>query len=303
MTMKHTFDVAVIGNVGIDTNVYLNSADIDFNVEGNFTENIDYVGQAGGYTSRGYAQLGKQTAFIGYVGDDYNGQFIREEFLKDKIDATGMFTDPAGTSRSINIMYQDGRRRNFYDGKSHMTLHPDMDICSSILSHTKLVHFHIPNWARDLLPVARQSGATIACDIQDVVSIDDPYRHDFIQYADILFFSSANHEDPSLLIKAFAKINPKCIMIAGMGNKGCALGTEKGVEFFDIVDNTIPVIDTNGAGDGLAVGFLTSYVLDGYNLQDSIRRGQLTARHTCSLKATSSELITAEELNNQFNNC
>ena len=67
------FDVAVVGNVGIDTNIYLYGNDIDFNVEANFSENLDYVGQAGGYTSRGYARLGKRTAFIGYVGDDYAG--------------------------------------------------------------------------------------------------------------------------------------------------------------------------------------------------------------------------------------
>ena len=32
---------------------------------------------------------------------------------------------PAGTSRSINFMYGDGRRKNFYDGKSHLQLQPD----------------------------------------------------------------------------------------------------------------------------------------------------------------------------------
>ena len=78
MTSKR-FKVAVVGNVGVDTNVYLYGEDIDFSVEANFTENIDYVGQAGGYAGRGYAQLGKRTAFIGYVGDDYSGRFVREE--------------------------------------------------------------------------------------------------------------------------------------------------------------------------------------------------------------------------------
>ena len=51
------FDVVVVGNVGIDTNVYLPGSDIDFSVEANFTENFDYVGQAGGYASQGFAQL------------------------------------------------------------------------------------------------------------------------------------------------------------------------------------------------------------------------------------------------------
>jgi sugar/nucleoside kinase (ribokinase family) len=61
-----------------------------------------------------------------------------------------------------------------------------------------------------------------------------------------------------------------------------------------------PVIDTNGAGDGLAVGFLSSFVLDGYTLHDSILRGQIVARYSCSQKASSSKLITASKLNHYY---
>ena len=65
MSQQQGFEVVVVGNVGIDTNVYLPGRDIDFSVEANFTENLDCLGQAGGYASRGYAQLGRRTAFIG----------------------------------------------------------------------------------------------------------------------------------------------------------------------------------------------------------------------------------------------
>src|SRR5512140_3731095 len=111
------FDVVVVGNAGIDTNVYLAGEEIDFSVEANFTRNIDCIGQAGGYASRGYAAMGLRTAFIGAVGDDVNGEWIRRAFTQQGIDTRGMFIDPAGTSRSINIMYKDGHRKNFYDGK------------------------------------------------------------------------------------------------------------------------------------------------------------------------------------------
>jgi sugar/nucleoside kinase (ribokinase family) len=290
------FDVVVIGNVGIDTNVYAYSDDIDFSVEANFTQNLDYVGQAGGYASRGYAQLDKKTAFIGYVGDDHQGRFIREEFARDGIDMRAMFIDPEGTSRSINFMYRDGRRKNFYDGKGHMRLQPDLDACTAVLAETKMAHFNIPNWARYLLPVARDLGLIIACDLQDVVSIDDAYRRDFIEHADILFCSAANYPDPTPLIKAFMQGSRVQIVLVGMGAQGCALGTRDGVEFFEAVALEAPVVDTNGAGDGLAVGFLTSYVLDGYSLGDSVWRGQVAARYTCTQKATSSNLIRPEQL-------
>ena len=100
--------------------------------------------------------MGKHTAFIGYVGDDFSGRFIREELARDGIDQSAVFADPAGTSRSINFMYRDGRRRNFYDGKRHMSLQPDRAICRSVLEQSRLAHFNIPNWARTLLPSARE---------------------------------------------------------------------------------------------------------------------------------------------------
>ena len=294
------FEVVVVGNVGIDTNVYVPGGDIDFTVESNFTENLDYLGQAGGYSSRGYAQLGRKTAFIGYVGDDYQGRFIRREFARDGIDTTALFIDPAGTSRSINFMYQDGRRKNFYDGKGHMDLQPDLDLCRTVLAGSRLAHFSIPNWARHLLPITRELGLTIACDIQDVIAIDDAYRQDFVEQADILFFSAVNQADPAPLIEAFLALNPAQIVISGMGARGCALGTRKGIEYFPPVEIKAPVVDTNGAGDGLAIGFLTSYVLEGYSLQDSIQRGQIAARHTCTQRASSSSLITAAQLDHYF---
>ncbi len=294
------FEVVVIGNVGIDTNVYFHSAEPDFARESNFTENLDYVGQAGGYASRGYARLGKRTAFIGYVGDDFSGRFIREEFAYDGIDTRAVFIDPAGTSRSINFMYDDGRRKNFYDGKSHMQLQPDRATCRSVLAEARLAHFNIPNWARQLLPIAKELGVAIACDLQDVVTLRDGYREDFIESADIVFFSAANQPDPKPLIEELLRWKPGLIVVSGMGARGCALGTRDGIRYFEPITLEASVIDTNGAGDGLAVGFLSSYVLDGYTLEDSIRRGQIAARYTCTQQASSSRLITAALLNHYF---
>lgn len=58
--MQKQFDVAVVGNVGVDTNVYF-YGEPTFEQESNFTLNLDCVGQAGGYSARGFAQLGYRT--------------------------------------------------------------------------------------------------------------------------------------------------------------------------------------------------------------------------------------------------
>lgn len=289
-------EVVVLGCAGVDTNVFLPGREVDWSVEANFTENLDTAGQAGVYASRGYAALGRRVAFIGNLGDDACGAMVREAFTRDGVDVRGLFIDPAGTARSVNVMYPDGRRKNFYDARAASGLRPDPARCREIMAGARLVHAHLADWARHLLPVARELGLVVACDLQDVVDPGDAYRQDFIREADILFFSAANHADPAPLIRRFLRDRPERIVVSGMGAQGCALGTRKGIRFFPPEPSDLPVVDTNGAGDSLAVGFLTSHVLEGRSLAESVRRGQLAARHCCSLRGTSEGLIRAEAL-------
>lgn len=293
---REPLDVVVVGAVGVDTNVYLYGEDVDWSVEGNFTENLDCVGQAGGYASRGYAALGRRTGFVGYVGDDACGSMVRTAFARDGIESL-LFVDPRGTNRSVNIMFRDGRRRSFYDAKSAMELHPDPVACRRLLAGCRLVHMNIQNWCRELLPLARELGATVASDLQDVVRADDPYRWDFVAGSDILFFSTTNFPDPVPLIRRYLEVSARLrLVVVGMGARGCALATREGVRLFPPVPLDRPVVDTNGAGDSLAVGFLTAHVLDGLPPEEAVRCGQIAARHACTLRGTSDGLITAARL-------
>jgi sugar/nucleoside kinase (ribokinase family) len=289
-------EVVVLGCAGVDTNVFLPGQEVDWKVEANFTENLDTPGQAGVYASRGYAALGRRVAFVGNLGDDACGALVREAFSRDGIDVRGVFTDPAGTARSVNVMYPDGRRKNFYDARASSGLRPDPARCREVMVGARLVHTHLADWARHLLPLAKELGLVVACDLQDLVDPEDAYRQDFIRESDILFFSAANHADPAPLIRRFLRDRPERIMVSGMGAKGCALGTRKGIRFFPPESSDLPLVDTNGAGDSLAVGFLSSHVLEGRPLAESIRRGQLAARHCCSLRGTSEGLIGARAL-------
>src|SRR5664280_3085202 len=145
---RSSFDVVVVGNAGVDTNVYLPGDRIDWTREANFTDNQDYVGQAGGYAARGYAQLGCRTAFVGSLGADSAGDLVRAELRGDGVDLGGVFLDPAGTARSVNLMYAGsgggargaGQRKNFYDGRGHMGLRAPDQVCRELLRGTRLVH-------------------------------------------------------------------------------------------------------------------------------------------------------------------
>jgi sugar/nucleoside kinase (ribokinase family) len=191
-------------------------------------------------------------------------------------------------------MYRNGRRKNFYDGRGHMELHPPLDLCRELLTGARLAHFNIPNWARELLPIARVCGAAVAVDLQDVRSLDDPYRRDFIDSADYLFFSAANHADPRPLVEELLRRNVKQIVLSGMGDQGCMLGSSAGIQHFPAPAMDLPIIDTNGAGDSLAVGFLNAFVFSHTSLEQAVTQGQIAARHCCAQKASTDHLITPE---------
>ncbi|MEM9554998.1 MAG: carbohydrate kinase family protein [Acidobacteriota bacterium] len=305
-------EVVVVGNVGIDTNAYLPIDSFDAadaasalaatrtGAEVTFADVRDCVGQAGGYSARGYARLGRSVAFIGHVGDDFSGRHVRAELAADGVDLRGLGTDPAGTARSVNLMSRAGMRRNVYDPKGHMQLTVDPESLRPLFAGARLAHVHLADWARHVLPVMREEGVVLAVDLQDVVDPDDAYRFDFVQAADILFASAANHPEPEPLIEHYLSGRAELVVV-GMGARGCAVGTTDGIRRIPPPDlgawaDDHPVVDTNGAGDSLAVGLLVAHVLEGRPLDEPIRRGQIAARWACSLRSDSSRLITAAEL-------
>jgi acarbose 7IV-phosphotransferase len=291
-------DVVVVGAAGVDTNVFLSTPlrPLDHMGEGQFAENIDYVGQAGGYSSRGFARLGHRTAFVGHVGADFAGDMVRAELAADGIDLRGLDIDPAGTARSVNVMGLDGSRVNFYDGRGHEKLDVDPDLAREVFAGARVVLFHLPDWSRRLLPLARESGAVIACDLQDIRDPDDSYRREFIEAADVLFVSSAHHHNPSHMLKRVVELSDDALVICGRGGLGAAVASADGIEVFPPPRVTLPIVDTNGAGDALAVGFLDARYFRDCSIADSISYGQLAARWTCAQRADSSRLVTRDQL-------
>lgn len=289
---KLPLDAVVLGNIGVDTNVYLSAG--SSGAESTFTTNLDVIGQAGGYSSFGFSSLGLRTGFIGSVGDDPFGRWIRAELADAGVEGL-LFTDPAGTNRSINLIAPDGTRRNFYDGKSHLTLSPDLEACRGFLAGARHLHSHLPNWARRVLPLAHSAGLAISSDLQDLVQIDDPYRRDFIDASSIVFCSGVNLS-PETIGAALVARKPSLIVVFGMGARGAGLYTSAGFRHFPPVEMELPVVDTNGAGDSLAVGFLTAYLFEKRSLEEAISWGQVAARWCCTLRAKWRGLIRREQL-------
>ncbi len=254
------------------------------------------MGQAGGYASRGYAALGLRTAYCGALGEDEAGRLVCQVLRSEGIDLSACFVDPAGTARSVNLMSPDGRRRAFYDGRATPGLRPDLTAAVRLVREARLCHLNIPDWARQMVAPARAAAVPVVCDLQDVRSADDPYRQDFVDGADVLLFSAANGIDPEDLMRQYWRRRPELVLVAGLGERGCAVGVAGEVTRHPPPPSPLPVVDTNGAGDALAVGFATGYLLERLTVAQAARRGQLAARVTCAQRLPKRALATPAEL-------
>jgi acarbose 7IV-phosphotransferase len=279
--------ITVVGNPGLDTLVLLAEDDPDLDADGHFVRNVDTVGHAAAFTARACARLGHRTRILGSTGADVAGELVRGALAADGVDTSGMFDDPAGTARSVNFVRPDGRRTFFYDGGSHMTLQPPDTSLERALSGTDLVLSSLPNWARGVVARARALALPVAVDLQDVRDPADPYRADFIASADYLFASAAHLWDPVAAAATWFAAGPAALVVFGMGSSGAML-VERGDRQGPVVTRQppppldLPIVDTTGAGDSLATGFLDGYLFAGLPVARALHRGQVLARIVAS---------------------
>jgi acarbose 7IV-phosphotransferase len=272
--------VVVAGGFGIDTNVYARGERIGAEVT--FAHVVDAPGQAGSYSARAFAALGLATRAIAALGDDPHGAWIRAELDRAGIALTEL-RDPLGTHRSINLVSVDGARRNYFDARGAEAVKVDVGACRRALRGAALLHCHLDDWCRRLLPIARAEGLPISCDLQDVLDVEDAYRADFVAAADVLFLSAVNLSDARASALDLAARRPGRLVVVGEGAAGCSVAVDGGIDTYPAVALPgRPVVDTNGAGDTLAATFLASHLLDGLDVGSSLRRAQLAARWVCA---------------------
>lgn len=298
-------DVAVVGAVGVDTVVFPpREWHWDSPTEGTLAQVEDVVAHGGGYAARGYAALGHRTAFVGHVGGDDVGTWVRSVLRRDGVDLTACVTS-GRTAHSVNVVSPDGRRRNFYDARLSGVEPPSASLVDTVLRRTRMVHLNIPDWARTVIAPARARGVAVAVDVQDTPGPDDDYRRDFVRGADLLFASGTNLDDPEGYARWAMAEGPAVLVVVGLGADGCLVVPREGraehvAALATLVDPTTgtpkDVVDTNGAGDSLAVGVASGIVLDGLSVDAAVRRGRLCARWCCSLRATSDGLLSRAQL-------
>jgi sugar/nucleoside kinase (ribokinase family) len=326
--MARSFDVIAMGNAIVDV---IAPVDDDFllthkiakgmmtlideyranHLYNAFCERREVAGGSAANTMAGLASLGARGFFVGKVKADRLGDSFADSLRDIGVRFT---TAPAGdgppTACSLIAVAPDGQRSmNTYLGAAR-ELSP-ADIKAEDIAAADILYIEGYLWdallakaaSRKAIAAAKESGTKVAFTLSDPFCVGR-YREDFLELLgrdlDILF---ANEDEAKALFEAetFDEVLQHMERWGGIAaltrsEKGCVVVRGSEVHVIDAAP-VAQVIDTTGAGDQFAAGFLYGLVR-GKDLAVCGRLGVLAAgeiiSHYGARPETSLEVLAAE---------
>ncbi|WP_337270661.1 adenosine kinase [Oryzifoliimicrobium ureilyticus] len=252
---------------------------------------VEASGGSAGNTAAGIAGFGGKAAYFGKVAEDQLGAIfthdIRAQGVHYQTKAKGTFPP---TARSMIFVTEDGERSmNTYLGAC-VELGPE-DVEDEIVAQSKVTYFEGYLWdppkakdaIRECARIAHKNGREVAMTLSDSFCVDR-YREEFLDLmrsgtVDIVFANEQEAlalyeiEDFEQALKAIA--NDCKIAAVTRSEHGAVI--LKGSERYKIDAIALQqLVDTTGAGDLFASGFLYGYT-NGHSLEDSGKLGCLAA--------------------------
>jgi len=248
-------------------------------------------GGSAGNTAAGVAALGGSSGFIGQVAPDQLGDFYRHDLTSAGVE----FITPAAdvgspTARSMILVTPDGHRtmNTFLGAAQHL---PASALDEDQIRASKILYLEGYLWDPETpryamvraIEVAREAGRKVAFTLSDTFCVDR-HRDGFNQLLDgrridILFANQAEVEalaGIAHLESAVAAVKDKVETLVVTRSEDGALAT-RGEQRADVPAERIKkLVDTTGAGDLFAAGFLLGDA-QGKSLEQSLKLGAIAA--------------------------
>ena len=233
---------------------------------------IETSGGSAANTIVGLASLGSRSAFIGKVKDDELGRtFAHDIRAAGATYMTPLASDGPSTARCYVLVTPDGERTmNTYLGAAQ-GLHP-ADIDADLVAASAVLYLEGYLWdpknAKDAFikaaKIAHEAGRTVALSLSDAFCVDR-WRGEFLQLmrsrtVDLIFANEAELHSlyqTSDFDSAIAALRPDVsTAVVTRSEKGCIVLSPDGIEAVPAFP-VERVVDTTGAGDLFAAGFLS----------------------------------------------
>ena len=247
-------------------------------------------------TIAGLSVLGSKTAFIGKIKDDDFGNAFEQELKKLGVffnTTKAIKADAPSTASCIVLTTPDAQRTMNTCLGIAGSIAPD-DIDENIISQSKMIYIEGYLWDKDsaksairkAIAAAKKSSAIISMSLSDKFCVDRNRDEFFgIIYKDARLIFANEIEIMSLFeTESFKEAVERCkklpcIFAITRGEKGSCIISADEVISIDAV--CAGVIDSTGAGDMYAAGFIYGYLL-GKDLQTCGRMGSVLAAEIIS---------------------
>ena len=243
------------------------------------------AGDSAANTMSGLARLGAKAGFLTMMGNDEMGQFFTNEMTRTGVEMLALKSNTP-TGRVIAMVTPDGERTFATCLGASIELSPD-DIKPELFDNWDIFYIEgylvaNPDMLRKAISTAKDKGLKIAIDLASYNVVEE--SRDFLlelvnNYVDIVF---ANEQEALALTgvepeNALHYIAERCeIAVVKIGAKGAYI--QRGNEIVTIPPMKADVVDTTGAGDMWAAGFLAGLV-KGENLQKCGMMGAIVAKN------------------------
>ena len=236
-------------------------------------------------TIRALACLGSSVGYIGKVGEDAAGDFY-ERALNDLGIEPVVFRGRDNSGRCLSLVSPDGERTMVTYLGAALELVPE-ELSASIFEGYDCLYIEgylVQNHAliEGAVRLAKQCGLQVAIDLASFNVVEDNLeflRRITAEYVDILFANEdearafTGLDDPE---QALAQISEMCeLAVVKIGRKG-ALIKQNGEVVQVGIEESARRIDTTGAGDFYAAGFMHG-LCKGLNLRQCGTIGAITA--------------------------
>ena len=236
------------------------------------------------------SRLGNKTALMSMIGDDPAGKFILGSCDENQIDTKSLLVKPAvTTSMNVGLVTDDGERTFVTNRNGSLWKMCVDDIDCSRFSEAKILSlasiFNEPLLTgknlESVFQAARKAGLIICADmikprlgetLSDIKGALGYVDYFFPNYEEAVLLTGT--KDLAEVADVFLSCGVKNIVIK-TGHKGCYIKNNAGEEVVPAVQG-IKALDTTGAGDNFASGFITG-LLEGKTLRECGQLANVTA--------------------------
>jgi len=248
-------------------------------------EDIAFTSGGGGTnTAVGFAKQGLKTAYCGAIGQDSAGEGIVKELKSFGVDTKLVFVKKEKHTNHSVIVFNEGDDRTILAYRGASELLTKEDIPWNKLK-TKWIYLApltglLCDITEDIVNFAFENKIKIAINpSKQQLALPENILKNILQKTDILFL---NQEEASFLTKInfteeqeiFKKIDQLCPGMAVMTKGGEGVVVSDGKYFYSAkAHEGRKIIDTTGAGDSFASGFLSDYIKYDGDIEKSIQMG------------------------------